>query len=125
VTPQKINRVSFLLLLLGFGSALVIYLTVASASVDPLVGDPLDTKKYRRELEYYGGKANVLSAEFMDWFAGLWHGRPLAFTIATLTVAGTLAFRFVATPPPDDSGDSGETDKKPKAPTMPIDAGPG
>jgi len=38
--------------------------------------------------------ANVLSAEFQDWFAGLWHGQTLAYTVAALTVALTLGFRF-------------------------------
>jgi hypothetical protein len=34
-----------------------------------------------------GGKFAVLTAEFNDWFASLWHGRALAGTVAVLAVA--------------------------------------
>jgi hypothetical protein len=99
---RRINRISLVLLLLGFGAAVVIYLTAKPEMVDPLLGDPLDSKKYRHDLELYGGKANVLSAQFMDWFGGLWHGQTLAYTVATLTAAGVLLYRFVATHPAPD-----------------------
>lgn len=99
MTRQKINRITLLLLVLGLGSALVIYLTAAPVVVDPLLGDPLANKKYLREMRVIGGQGNVLAAEFNDWFAGLWHGRELAGTVAVLTVAATLTFRFVATHP--------------------------
>ena len=56
------------------------------------------TKLYRHDLEVYGGRANVLADDFREWFAGLWHGRNLAFTVAVLTVLAALAWRFVATP---------------------------
>jgi hypothetical protein len=34
----------------------------------------------------------VLAAELMRWFQGLWHGRPLAYTVACAT--GLLAGGF-------------------------------
>ena len=39
-----------------------------------------------------------------DWFAGLWYGKNLAFTIAVLTVVAALVYRFFATPlpPPEE-----------------------
>jgi hypothetical protein len=40
------------------------------------------TKKYVHDLQLYGGNAAVLADEFMRWFAGLWHGRSLSFTVA-------------------------------------------
>lgn len=46
----------------------------------------------------------VYMAEFDQWFSGLWHGRPLAYTIAVLAVAIALACFWVAwlmSPPPD------------------------
>ncbi len=54
-----------------------------------------------------GGKANVLTTEFRDWFGSLWHGRKLAYTVAFLAVAGACAcfiaeHFFVWPPPPDD-----------------------
>ena len=96
MSPRKINQVTVLLLVIGFGSALVIYLTTQAADADPLLNDPLATKKYLRELQRIGGTANVVAAEFQDWFAGLWHGEKLAETVAILTVGVTLVFRFLA-----------------------------
>lgn len=95
MNPRKANQITGLLLLLGFGSALVIYLTAKPLPPDPF-GDLLANKKYIHELGVMGGKANVLSAEFMDWFGGLWHGEALAGTVAVLTVMVTLIFRFLA-----------------------------
>ena len=108
MTPGKINRITVLLLAIGFGSALVIYLTAQPVLVDPLLGDPLTTKKYVRELQVIGGKGNVVAAEFMDWFAGLWHGEKLAGTMAVLTLGVTLVFRFVASHH-DSAPDSGRS----------------
>lgn len=85
--------------MIGFGSALVIYLTAQPVTVDPLLGDPLASKKYIRELRVIGGKGNVLAAEFTAWFTSLWYGPTLAGTVAVLTVIVTLAFRFVALRP--------------------------
>ena len=58
--------------------------------------DPLESKKYLHDLELYGGKANILFTEFRDWFAGLWYGRNLAYTVAVLTVITVGVVRFIA-----------------------------
>jgi hypothetical protein len=55
-----------------------------NGSVYPVIRE--DSKKYLRDLELYGGKANVLGDEFMRWFVGLWHGKSLAFTIACISI---------------------------------------
>lgn len=99
MSPRKTNRITLLLLLLGLGSAFIIYLTAVPVVVDPLLGDQLASKKYLRELRVIGGQGNVLSAEFQDWFAGLWQGRELAYTVAVLTLVTISGFRFVATHP--------------------------
>jgi hypothetical protein len=114
---RKLNRISLLLLLLGFGSALVIFLTAEPVRVDPLLGDPLASRKYRRELRVLGGRANVAAAEFQAWFGSLWHGEALAGTVAVLTVGGTLVFRFFATFPPPDPTDTPEPTRRPPGPT--------
>ena len=95
---KKINRITGLLLLIGLGSALVIYLTAKPEPPDPF-GNLLANKKYLHELRVMGGKANVVTAEFMNWFGGLWHGESLAGTIAVLTVGVTLVYRFFALHP--------------------------
>jgi len=42
------------------------------------------------------GKANLLSADFIDWFGERWHGRNLAGTVVVLTLLTTGGYRFVA-----------------------------
>jgi hypothetical protein len=83
--------------MVGFGSAIAIYFVAGSRPDNPLGYEPLQTKKYVHDLELYGGKANVIAAEFREWFAGLWYGRNLAFTVAFLTILVVLVVRFVAT----------------------------
>ena len=74
------------ILLVGVGSAVLIYLTAGNAA-DGVAGyQPEDSKMYRHDLELYGGKANLLADELMRWFAGLWQGRSLAFTVASVTM---------------------------------------
>ena len=110
---RKINRITLLLLALGWGSALGIFLTAEPESDDGLVSDFRSSKRFHRELQVIGGKGNVLAADFQDWFAGLWHGQELAGTVAVLTVGVILAYRFVATHPDSAPGASGETTKTP------------
>ena len=93
---RQIRRFTATVLALGLGSAITIYFTAKPTSDDPFGSNLLDSKKSLRELEFYGGKANVLSAEFQQWFIGLWHGRTLAATIAVLTIVLASAFWFIA-----------------------------
>ena len=96
VLRRRFRRATTAILVAGFVAALVIFFVARPVPENPLGYDPLDTKSYRRQLEVYGGTANVLAADFMDWFAGLWQGRNLAYTIAVLTVVSVLILRFVA-----------------------------
>jgi len=61
---------------------------------------PEDSKKYLRDLELYGGKANVLATEFRLWLVGLWQGKSLAFTVAFITILISLVFFYAANYPP-------------------------
>jgi hypothetical protein len=97
--PRKINQVSIVLLMVGWGSALVIYLTQAPPRFDPLVGNLLENKKYLHDLRVMGGKTAIANAELTAWFEDLWRGRNLAGTLVVLTIGTTLAFRFVAARP--------------------------
>jgi hypothetical protein len=112
--PQaRIRAVTRAILVFGFVAAVVIYLTAQPPPTNPLGYDPLDTKKYLHDLELYGGKANVMAAEFRDWFDGLWHGKNLAFTVAALTVMAAFAFKFFATPLPPAQNGTAAKKKKP------------
>ncbi len=92
----RLKRLTTAILVAGFGAAIAIYFAAGPEPENPLGYDPLETKRYVHDLELYGGKANVLAAEFRDWFTGLWYGKNLAFTIAALTVLLVLAVRFFA-----------------------------
>jgi hypothetical protein len=94
----------FLILFIGLGSAIAIYLAAAPDAPNPLGYDPMETKTYLRDMEMYGGKANVLAAQIEQWFAGLWHGRALAFTLAVLSLILAFFFWFFG---PHDYADDG------------------
>ena len=53
---------------------------------------PDNSKQYLRELQLYGGAANVLAYELRTWFSGLWQGKSLACMIIfiTILVASTI-----------------------------------
>ncbi len=105
---RRVRLVTRAILAVGFVAAVGVYAVASARPEDPL-NEQLTSKKYLHDLEVYGGKANVLAAEFRDWFAGLWYGKNLAFTIAVLTVVAALVYRFFATPlpPPEELEDNG------------------
>jgi hypothetical protein len=98
----RLNFISALILLIGLGSALVIYIA-APAEPDGSLGyeivggrmyPAVPDKMYDRNRELYGGKWSVVGDDFTRWFNGLWEGRSLAGTIAFLAVlsAGLIFF---------------------------------
>jgi hypothetical protein len=110
---RSFHLIAAAILLAGLGSAVLIYLTADSyservlgyemvgGSVYPIT--PQDSKKYRHDLEVYGGKANVLADEFISWFNGLWRGKSLAFTVACITVFVSFGFFLVGSHLSSDS----------------------
>ncbi|MGC1402352.1 MAG: hypothetical protein WA974_05425 [Thermodesulfobacteriota bacterium] len=117
-----LNIIGAIILLIGLGSAILIYRTAENVPVGVLGyegGDggaypvmPDDSKKYLRDLELYGGKANVLMDQFRRWFIGLWQGESLAYTIAGITIFISLGVFYVANHWPSDlETDGHETTK--------------
>jgi len=113
--------ISAVILVVGMGSAAFIYRAVSNQSSDVLGYEeedgsvypimPDDSKKYLRDLELYGGKANVLMDELRRGFVGLWHGKSLAFTVACITIFVSLGFFYSANhlssrPKPDIPGEN-------------------
>ena len=107
-TSQRLLRLAAAITaIVGFTSAIWIYLTAAAPPGNLLGYEPEDSKQYLRDLERYGGKANVLATEITAWFNGLWHGRRLAFTVACITVLVAGAFLLASIPlPPDLDGET-------------------
>ncbi len=98
--------ITSIILLVGLGSAILIYLTADNPPDNGLVNDFENSKKYVHDLELYGGKANVLANELTNWFAGLWQGTSLAFTVACITIVIALGFLFF--PSDSKADDQGE-----------------
>ena len=92
--------IAAVILVLGLGGALWIYVAAALAPVDASGEDPTDSKQYQRQMELYGGKANVLAADLMRWLGSLWHGRRLALTVACATVLVAGGVWLLADPLP-------------------------
>jgi hypothetical protein len=96
---RTINQLTFLIAVIGFGAALAIYLTHKPEVFDALTYNPQAEKMYDQQLQMLGGKATVVTNDFRNWFASIWHGRPLAGTVSVLTIVAILTFRYVALHP--------------------------
>jgi hypothetical protein len=91
------------ILIVGLGSALLISLFAEIPPANPL-GEPGDSKMYVHDMVLYGGKTNMVMGEFMEWFASLWHGRRLAYTVGVITLLLAAVFYYFFAPlPPDQS----------------------
>ena len=98
---KYLNLCGLFVLLVGLGSAMLIYLLADEVPDDSLgyvlvdgVLYPLstsDSKTYRREVQRFGGKAALLFDDFGRWFAERWRGKTLGKTIAWLSAFLSLA----------------------------------
>ena len=91
-----------MILVIGLGSAMVIYVT-AQDEPDSVLGydivggnmyPSVPSKMDAHYVELYGGKQLVLAKDVIRWFNGLWYGRSLAMTIACISIitAGVIFF---------------------------------
>jgi hypothetical protein len=105
--PQTcLNLISVMILLVGLGSAVLIYRIAENDSNSvfgyEIIGGqaypimPEDSKMYLRDLQLYSGKAGVLADEFRRWFVGLWYGKSLAFTVAYITLFVSFVVFYAA-----------------------------
>ncbi len=94
---ERQTRVAAAIAAAGLVAACIIYIT-ASVAPSASLERPEDSKQCLRQMEVYGGRANVLASQAREWFSELWHGKRLAGTVAVLSLllAG-LAF-IVLTP---------------------------
>ena len=96
------RRIAAAILAAGLLLSIAIYWTAAPPPGNPLGYDPEDTKQYLRQMQTYGGNANVLASEIRLWFDSLWHGRRLGFTVAFLTLLSAAVYWLYTRPPLDD-----------------------
>jgi hypothetical protein len=95
------------ILLAGLASAALIYVFAGDDRDAEAAREIASGRSYEHNLELIGGKLNVYLVHFNDWFASLWHGTSLAYTVAVLAVAIALACfwiaHLIATAPTDES----------------------
>lgn len=111
----RIRRVTRWILAAGLTAAAGAWVAAVARPADPL-SEQLESKKYLHDLQMYGGTANVLAAQFREWFAGLWSGRNLAYTIAVLTVLTVVVYRFFAVPDDEDEDEAAASPRRPWPP---------
>lgn len=100
---KRVRLVTAGILAVGLAAALLTYLTAGEPAENPLADQLENSKIYRRSLELYGGKANLLAADFSRWFGALWHGKSLAVSVAIIAVLVAAAYHFIAWPlPPEE-----------------------
>lgn len=109
---RRLNLIGVAILLTGWLGAAAIYASAADENSDALgyefvdgVAYPIlayESKSYRHDLERFGGKAAIMADDFNRWFAGLWVGKHLAYTLATLATGVALACFVTARRLPHD-----------------------
>jgi hypothetical protein len=88
----RLNLIGKIVLVVGMAGSVLAF--AAAAPEDEATLE--ESKRDLYEMEYIGGKGNLLAAEIRQWFAGLWHGKGLAHMLAFLAVAGSFACFFLA-----------------------------
>lgn len=91
----------------GLVAAVLIFIFAAPDADFAAAEEITRSRGYEHNLQLMGGKFAVLTVEFDQWFASLWQGRPLAYTVAVLSIAIALVCFWLArmmTPPgPQDA----------------------
>jgi hypothetical protein len=91
----RLSIAAVLVLLAGLSVALGIYFAAgesATGTLDAVYG----SKPYVRHIQQFGGKASVLFDDFMRWFASLWEGRRLAYTVGWLSALASAVLFLAA-----------------------------
>ncbi len=104
---KRLYLVAALILLVGWGSAFVLYLRARAVSESDLVSEYENSKRFRHDLETYGGTLNVLADQLLRWWDSLWQGTTLPLTIACLTAFIVLVIVLIAYRWPSDAGTPG------------------
>jgi hypothetical protein len=87
-----LNLISAVILVVGLGSAALIYQRAGTGS-QIMLGD---SRMYRHNLELFGGKFMLMIDDFRLWFLGLWHGKSLAVIIGCTTIIISFGFFYAA-----------------------------
>ncbi len=84
------------ILLGGLIGAVLIYMFADTDGAPDSAREIVSGRMYQHNVELMGGKFAIYAVQFSQWFAGLWQGRSLAYTVAMLTVVIALGSFWVA-----------------------------
>ena len=87
--------VTAVILLVGLGTSVAIYLAAGDIPENPFA-EFEQSKRYSYEVQRMGGKMALVADDMTAWFAGLWHGRQLACTVACSTLVIALGYYVIA-----------------------------
>lgn len=80
-----------LFLCAGIVGGIVIYALAPAPDTAAQFYGMANSPQYVQQLQQIGGTAEVALAGFHQWFDSLWHGKPLAYTVAVLCIAAAVA----------------------------------
>jgi hypothetical protein len=83
------------ILLTGLTGAVLIYCTAEDPPENPF-SDFENSKRFTHSVVVMGGKMSLVANDMSTWFAGLWHGQQLAFTVAVITLVIAAGYYFIA-----------------------------
>ena len=100
---NRLHLAALVILLVGLVASMVVYIVAAPSGSDAsdyqIVNGqayPFDSSREMQQLERLGGKASVQTFKFQDWFASLWQGQQLAYTLAVASAALALLCWHIA-----------------------------
>ena len=106
-----VNFVGVIVLLSGLACAALIFVLAPEDGSSNAAQEITRGRMYQRDIALVGGKGALYATRFGEWFADLWHGRELSYTIAVLAAAVALACfwlaRLMSVPAPGESDEEG------------------
>jgi hypothetical protein len=92
---KRYQVITALNVMIGFSCAAIIYMTAGDVPVDPFA-EFENSKRFVHEVERMGGKSAVVANDLSKWFAGLWQGESLSYTVACITIVIAAGYYFIA-----------------------------
>jgi hypothetical protein len=93
---KRVHVSGVVLLVVGLLAAVIVFCTARREERLGILGLDVQTNRQTLELERMGGKSYLLFNDLNQWFASLWRGRRLAYTVGILSFAGFLGCRWFA-----------------------------
>jgi hypothetical protein len=110
ITPlTRCYLVTAIILMIGFGTAIAIYLTADEIPDNPFA-EFEQSKRFAHEVQRMGGKMAIVANDASVWFGALWHGRQLAFTVACITLVIAVGYYVIASGIKTGEHDAGQRD---------------